>query len=116
MSLPNAFQCEKSWLENVFEKLTQGDVQKDKYISWAVYHASLHYELSQSISLGAMLPLFKEQAHSPAMIRQDKSVVERQSNFSTPAKFQLLPLINPSMPLPNKYNGSQSNLVKTNLW
>ena len=60
MSLPNAFQCEKSWLENVFEKLTQGDVQKDEYISWAAYHASLHNELSPSISLGAMLSLFKE--------------------------------------------------------
>ena len=117
MSLPNAFQCEKSWLENVFEKLMQGDVQKDEYISWAAYHASLHNELSQSISLGAMLPLFKEQAHSPAMIRHSMSVVRKESNFSTPAKFQLLPLINPSMPLPNKYNGTgQSNLVKTNLW
>ena len=41
MSL-HAFQCEKSWLENVFEKLTQGDVQKDEYISWTAYHASLH--------------------------------------------------------------------------
>ena len=57
MSLPNAFQCEKSWLENVFEKLTQGDVQKDEYISWAAYHASLHNELSQSISPGAIAPL-----------------------------------------------------------
>ena len=90
MSLPNAFQCEKSWLENVFEKLTQGDVQKDEYISWAAYHASLHNELSQSISLGAMLPLFKEQAHSPAMIRHSMSVVRKAVQFLNPGQIPVV--------------------------
>ena len=80
----------KNWLENVFEKLTQGDVQKDEYISWAAYHASLHNELSQSISLGAMLPLFKEQAHSPAMIRHSMSVVRKAVQFLNPGQIPVV--------------------------
>ena len=96
MSLPNAFQCEKSWLENVFEELTQGDVQKDEYISWAAYHASLHNELSQSISLGVMLPLFKEQAHSPVMIRHSMSVVRKAVKFLNPGQ---IPVVTFDQPL-----------------
>ena len=39
--LPNGFQGEREWLENVFEKLNQGELQNNEYISWAAYHASM---------------------------------------------------------------------------
>ena len=37
LSLPNAFQGERGWLEDVFEKLKRGDIQTYEYVSWAAY-------------------------------------------------------------------------------
>ena len=48
-----------------------------------MYHTSLQNELSQDISLGAtgMLSLFKEQAHSLAMIRHSMIVIRKAVQF-----------------------------------
>ena len=94
--LPNGFQGEREWLENVFEKLNQGELQNNEYISWAAYHASMQNELPQKVCLSAMLPLFKEQAHSPAMIRHSMIVVRDAVQFLNPGQ---IPVVTFDQPL-----------------
>ena len=94
--LPNGFQGEQEWLENVFEKLNHGELQNNEYISWAAYHASMQNELPQNVCLIAMLPLFKEQAHSPAMIRHSMIVVRDAVQFLNPGQ---IPVVTFDQPL-----------------
>ena len=94
--LPNGFQGEREWLENVFEKLNQGELQNNEYISWAAYHASMQNELPQNVCLSAILPLFKEQAHSPAMIRHSMIVVRDAVQFLNPGQ---IPVVTFDQPL-----------------
>ena len=50
------------------------------------FHGSLQNELSQDVSRDAMLPLFKEQAHSPAMIRHSMAIVREAVQFLNPGQ------------------------------
>lgn len=65
----------------VWKQPIKDDVQEDELVLKAAYHASLQNELSEEISLGAMLLLFKEQAHSPAMIRHSMTIVRKAVQF-----------------------------------
>ena len=47
-------------------------------------------ELPQNVCLNAMLPLFKEQAHSPAMIRHSMIVVRDAVKFLNPGQFPVV--------------------------
>ena len=74
----------------------KGYIQNYEYVSWAAYHTSFQNELSQDASRGAMLPLFKEQAHCPAMIRPSMAIVRESVQFLNPVQ---IPVVTVDQPL-----------------
>ena len=82
-------QGERGWLENVFEKLKKGDIQKYEYVSLAADHQFAELTIS-------MLPLFKEQAHSPAMIKHPVAIVRDAVEFLNPGQ---IPVVTFDQPL-----------------
>ena len=76
--IPLALEKEEKWLYHV---LLKGELEKentaDMKLSWAAYHASQLEQNEQSIpDITSLLPLFKEEAKSPAMIRHSFNVVK----------------------------------------
>jgi hypothetical protein len=66
-------KTEYKWLEFVHESLNNAQTAN---LSWAAYHASMSNAESRAPSVSAILPLFRDNAHSAAMIKHSLSVVK----------------------------------------
>ena len=74
--IPLALKKEEKWLNHVKDELEKEN-NADMKLSWAAYHASQLEQNEQSISdMTLLLPLFKEEAKSAAMIRHSFNVVK----------------------------------------
>ena len=81
--IPLALEREKKWLNHVKNEL-QKENTADMKLSWAAYYASQLEQNKQSIpDITSLLPLFKEEAKSAAMISHSFNVVKMLSDVLT---------------------------------
>ena len=63
---------ELSWLEHFYSLYQKGDISNEgviEYVHWAAFHASVTLPtLNRSCDITALLPLFRDQAHTSAMV------------------------------------------------
>ena len=69
-------EAEYRWLENTRSVLEESPEKNSDNLSWAAYHASNQEPGNRVITPTALLPLFKESAHTVAMIRHSMDVVK----------------------------------------
>jgi hypothetical protein len=71
---------EYMWLRKVKELIQKDALNMDDFISWAAYHASRQPPLTRPVSPIALLPLFQDAAHSPAMIVHAMTLVQKATH------------------------------------
>lgn len=71
-------------MNHVEEKILTEDSIDDN-LSWSAYHASKE-EKEKEIDLSAILPLFKEDSKSVAMIKHSMNVVQQAASFVNPGQ------------------------------
>ena len=88
---------QNEWLVKVAQTLENNIELVDReFISWAAYHASKESIKQRSPSLIALMPLFVEQAHTPAMIAHGMSVVRKAIQHLNPGQ---IPIVTMDQPL-----------------
>ena len=90
---------EYEWLDRLSQLSVADDtaeihLQTQDY-SWAAYHASRQPIDANSVSINTLLPLFRDPAHSPAMIRHAMSVVISATGMLSPGQVPVLTLDQP---------------------
>ena len=80
-------KCEYQWLHRVKELLEKDKLDKEDYISWSAYFASLQSQEPRSQAITALLPLFHENAHTMFMIQH--SIGHSEIQRGTGASFEL---------------------------
>ena len=83
MLLTSVVREEKEWLDHVSDHLTQEI--KESALSWAAFHAS-KYQNSMLPSVNSMLPLFRDEASSFAMLRHCLLVVQAAIHHFNPGQ------------------------------
>ena len=69
-------KSEYQWLHRVKELLEKDRLDKEDYISWSAYFASLQSQAPRSQAITALLPLFHENAHTMTMIQHSMKIVK----------------------------------------
>eukprot|EP00794_Sanderia_malayensis_P012494 gene12494-13777_t len=75
-----AYNLEFQWLEHVMNSLHTTDPEQAD-ISWAPYHATKQPDSTITASITSLLPLFREEAHSVAMICHGMNVIKQAVNL-----------------------------------
>lgn len=86
---------ENDWLEHVRELLKKPELDKDDFLSWASYHASLQQALTDPTTIVALMPLFLECAHSVTMIQHSMNVVKAAVEYLNPGQTPVLAMDQP---------------------
>ena len=86
---------EFSWLRHV-DLSKMDEVTKDATLSWSAYHASRSNVTQILPSINAILPLFSEEATSPAMLRHSMDIVNAAVQHINPGQ---TPVITVDQPL-----------------
>lgn len=87
---------EYQWLDFVGETLKEGENEGGAYISWAAFHASRQQKNPVLLSHSSLLPLFKESAHSIAMVRHAMVIIRAAVHKLNP---QQIPVVTFDQPL-----------------
>ena len=74
------------WIKHVVELLCKEQLEKHDYLSWAAYHASPQQQSSRSLAITALLPLFREVAHSAAMILHSMKIKKSAVEYLNPGQ------------------------------
>lgn len=70
----------ESWLDTVQNSLDT-DTAQDDAVSWAAFHAELDKHVTREIPITALLPLFRYNANTAAMIRHTLLVTQKAVHF-----------------------------------
>ena len=97
-SLTQELSIEYEWLARVHQ-LSSQDEDEDSFqvsdSSWAAYHARVLSVGQNSTSVNTLLPLFRDAAHSPAMICHAMKVAISATNTLSPGQIPVLTLDQP---------------------
>lgn len=88
-----ATKNQTKWMDHVekVQKQTVAESQPDMNISWAAFHASESETLAEKpTDLTAMLPLFPEEAKSPAMIKHAMDIIKQSVHFLNPGQVPVI--------------------------
>lgn len=85
--IPDAMAMEYSWLNKVSVATEQDEVPPGDYYTWAGHHADILAEPWHS-STSLLLPLFRDAAHSTAMICHAMSIVNSIVQCLNPGLWQ----------------------------
>lgn len=85
---------QRAWLENVRKVLDKPDLSESDAVSWAAFHANLQ---TSGLYPGtvALMPLFIESAHTPAMIKHAMDVVRAATQAVNPGQVPVLAMDQP---------------------
>lgn len=99
--LGRGYERERGWLQNIRE-LCKEELAKDDagYCTWQVSLSS--YEPA----IISLLALFVENAYSIAMIPFTTNVIRSAAKHVNPVQVPWLPLLNPCLHWPNRFNGN----------
>jgi hypothetical protein len=86
---------EQCWIDHGVELLDK-DLQKDDYISWAAYHASLIQSRNEHLPvISGLLPLFQEKAATISMVKHGMNVVRQVTEHLNPGQIPVVTLDQP---------------------
>lgn len=86
-ALPVALDTNQTWLKHVSDVVEQSgdDESQAMDVSWSVYHASKQSSHPQTDTT-SLLPLFREDSNSPAMVRHVIDVIRKAVEFLNPGQ------------------------------
>ena len=96
---PDSFVSFNRWLDQMTKMVTADTpLTGDETVSWAAYHASKQSALvdPSSVAITSLLPLFRDQANSVAMIRHSMDVIKTAVDILNPGQ---VPVITADQPL-----------------
>jgi hypothetical protein len=118
--LPSALQLEYEWLQTVYSAINgmSDDVEMNGNYSWAAYNASLQSGKSlDHPDVSVLLPMFRDPAHSPAMICHAMNIIASATRCTNPGQIPVVALDQPLHSLAKQIQWKwPENMVKTNLW
>ena len=79
-------QAEASWVDAVSDLINKEALDKNDNISWSAYHANLQKEVPHPPALIELLPLFRDNAHSVAMMKHGMDVLKRATEHLNPGQ------------------------------
>ena len=79
-------ESQYQWIKHVVELLYKEQLEKHDYSSWAAYHVSLQQQSSRSLAIIALLPLFREVAHSAAMTLHSMKIIKNAVEYLNPGQ------------------------------
>ena len=82
------------WLEHA-RRIIEGNNGTDVNISWSAFNASRRPQLARTISPTTQLPLFRDSAHTVAMIRNSMDVVKNAVEHVNPCQTPVVTLDQP---------------------
>ena len=85
---------QRAWLENVRKVLDKPHLSESDAVSWAAFHASLQTSHLYP-GTAALMPLFTEMAHTPAMIKHAMDVVRAATQAVNPGQVPVLAMDQP---------------------
>ena len=113
--LQRAINKEFMWLQDVRRVFSDGDTAQASALGWAAYHAVALVDIPVAPkSISQMLTLFKEQAHTPAMIKHVMKFSIRLTERMNPGQTPVLVLDNPLYALAKKLQWNHPDLVGEN--
>ena len=59
-------------------------------ISWPSYHTSLQVSVPKPLSITALLPMFRDNAHSPAIVKHGMNIIKQVTNQVIPSQLPVL--------------------------
>jgi hypothetical protein len=87
---------EQQWLVQMKTLLNKAKLDSEDYLSWAAYHASQQPPVDKPLSKIALLPLFRENAHTTCMISHAMKMVKDAVHHLNPEQ---IPVIVADQPL-----------------
>ena len=96
-SLTATTDNEISWCKHVLEVISEtGDTDASTSVSWAAFHSRNGNEDTTMPAVTALLPLFRDDSKSVAMLRHSMSVIEKATSITNPGQ---TPVITCDQPL-----------------
>ena len=90
-----AYTREINWLDSVKRKLEAGDNVEISSLSWSAFHSQQDHIMNYQPATNALLPLFRDAAHTPAMILHAMKVVRQATNSLNPSQLPVIALDQP---------------------
>ena len=99
-AIPNSGRLESdemqiSWLRMVGQLLQKAQLDKCDNISWSAYFAHLQYSLHRPPAISSMMPLFRDSAHSVAMVKHGMDVIMKATEHVNPGQIPVLTVDQP---------------------
>jgi hypothetical protein len=98
-----------AWLSSVFEALQKENLEKDENISWSAYFASHQPSVPRPPAITGLLPLFRESAHSLAMVKHGMDVISQATEHLNPTQVPVLTVDQPLYAIAKKIQWSWPN-------
>ena len=91
----SGLRSESEWLDKVCDVIEKNDNDSALNCSWAAHHASLQPAVTHVCDVNVLLPLFRDPAHSPAMICHAMSIVQSAVQSVNPVQTPVLTMDQP---------------------
>jgi hypothetical protein len=88
-TVKRALQVESDWLNTVMTALTKQQLERE-WVSWSAYHADIQATVIPPAAINALLPLFRDNAHSVAMIKHSMTIVQAAVQHLNPGQVPVL--------------------------
>ncbi len=104
------------WLTKTYEIAESDILDPQEFILWSAYNANEQKTAIQTPAITGMLPMFRENAHTLAMVKHGMDVIKKQHIMPIPDRSLYLLLISLYMLLQRKSSGhGQMNMVKISM-
>jgi len=97
-----------AWLESTNQLLDE-DVQ-NKSISWSAYFANLQEFVPLPPAITGLLPLFRESAHTLAMVKHGMDIIKTATNHLNPGQIPVLTVDQPLYAIAKKIQWTWTNM------
>ena len=101
-----------TWLENLKSSLSKQTLERDEWISWAAYFASITEPPTTPPTKSYMLPLFTESSNNPAMVWHGMKIISQATNYINPGQTPVMEVDQPLFTLAKQlqWNFPQSEI------
>ena len=83
------------WLNHVKNSLHIDVLNKKHNLSWSSYHSAKLEKIGAARALITLLPLFRGQAHTPAMIYHAMVLIQKEVEYPSPGQIRIMTVDQP---------------------
>ena len=108
-------ESQNQWLKKVHDALTEigdGDHVSEPAkmnISWSAYFANLQASVPRPPAITALFPLFRDNAHSPAMVKHGMDIIKQVTKHINPVQIPVLTVDQPLYAIAKKIQWTWPN-------